>query len=629
MNKNTIIGLILIFAIIIVYSLLTRPSKEEIEAEKRRMDSIREVQMQLATEKARLEMEAAQNAVLGPADTILTDSTKADSLHEVDLQNRFGFFADAAKGKQEFVTIENSKIRVKLTTLGGRIYSVELKNYKTWDSLPLILFDGDSTVFGLKFFAETKMINTNRLFFTFQSEENELNAENTEKSVIMTLKAGAGRYIEYKYTLEPESFVLKFDLNLTGMQDLISGNSSVELDWQVYIPGQEKGMDFENRYTAIYYKHQGDEVDNLTEGNADDEEKINTSLKWIGYKQQFFTSFLIAESSFPYASLHQKDLPESLRHLKKYSSTIGLNLTGSPNENIPMKFYFGPNRYNTLNDFDLDMERVIPLGWGFFLMQWINRFAVIPVFNFLENYIGNYGIVILILTILLKIVLFPIAYKSYTSTAKMRVLKPQVDEINAKIPKEKAMERQQAVMAMYKKAGVNPMGGCIPMLLQFPILIAMFRFFPASIELRQKSFLWATDLSTYDSVLDLPFDVPFYGDHISLFCLLMTASTIIYTKLQQSTTMSGSQMPGMKFMMYVFPVMFLFIFNSYASGLSYYYLLANLLTFAQMAIIKRMIDEEALLKKLEASKKKPVKKSGFQARLEKMAKQRGYKMPKR
>ncbi|MBI4648829.1 MAG: membrane protein insertase YidC, partial [Bacteroidia bacterium] len=391
-----------------------------------------------------------------------------------------------------------------------------------------------------------------------------------------------------------------------------------------------KGRTFENQYTAIYYKFYGDEVENLSESASDDEENISTKLSWIAYKQQFFSSFLIANSSFNNAMLKQTDLPLSDKYLKKFSANIGIPFSETEQDSIGMRFYFGPNRYNILTDYDLDMERIIPLGWGFFLMQWINRFAVIPVFNFLEGFIENYGIIILILTILLKIVLFPIAYKSYVSTAKMRVLKPQVDEINKKIPKEKTIERQQEVMKLYKRAGVNPMGGCIPMLLQFPILIAMFRFFPASIELRQKSFLWADDLSSYDSILNLPFTIPFYGNHVSLFCLLMTASTIIYTWLQQSTSAQTTQMPGMKLMMYMFPVMFLFMFNSYSSGLSYYYLLANLLTFAQMAIIKRFfIDDEAVLKKLEEAKNKPIKKSRWQERLEKFAKNRGYKLPKK
>jgi len=310
------------------------------------------------------------------------------------------------------------------------------------------------------------------------------------------------------------------------------------------------------------------------------------------------------------------------------SINIPLNLTS--NQSILFSFYFGPNKYNTLRKYHLDLERQIPLGWSFFLMQWINRYAVIPVFDFLSKFALNYGIIILILTLLLKIVLFPIAYKTYTSSAKMRVLKPDVDEIGNKFPKkEDAMKKQQAVMALYKKAGVNPMSGCVPLLLQMPILIALFRFFPSSIELRQQSFLWAHDLSSYDSILNLPFTIPFYGDHVSLFCLLMTISTIIYTKINNDM-MSGStqQMPGMKTMMYLMPVMFLGFFNDYSSGLSYYYLLANLITFAQMWAFRKFVNEDAIRVKIQENKKKTVKVSSFQKRLEDMAKQRGYN-PKR
>jgi YidC/Oxa1 family membrane protein insertase len=295
-----------------------------------------------------------------------------------------------------------------------------------------------------------------------------------------------------------------------------------------------------------------------------------------------------------------------------------------------MAFYFGPNKYKTLRTYKLDLEQQIPLGWSFFLMHWINRYAVIPVFNFLEGFGWNYGIIILVLTILLKIVLFPIAYKSYVSSAKMRALKPEIEELGQKFPKkEDAMKKQQATMDLYKKAGVNPMAGCIPMLLQFPILIAMFRFFPSAIELRQQTFLWADDLSSYDSILDLGFKIPFYGDHVSLFTLLMTISTLIYTRMNQDMMGSQQQMPGMKTMMYLMPIMFLGLFNNYAAGLSYYYFLANVITFAQIFIIRQTIDEDKIRKQIEINKLKPRKKSGWQKRLEEAAKQRGYKAPKR
>ena len=291
-----------------------------------------------------------------------------------------------------------------------------------------------------------------------------------------------------------------------------------------------------------------------------------------------------------------------------------------------MQFFFGPNHYQTLNQYNLDLERQVYLGYP--VVRQINQFIIIPIFNFLRKYIDNFGIIILLLTILIKTVLFPFTYKSYMSQAKMRALKPEIDELNEKFSKDKALEKQQATMALYKKAGVNPMGGCLPMLLQFPILIAMFFFFPTSIELRQESFLWATDLSTYDSILKLPFSIPFYGDHVSLFCLLMTITTIISTSLNQQAAASQS-MPGMKTMMYLMPVMFLFILNNYSAGLSYYYFLANLITIGQTFIIRYFVDEDKIRAQLQVNKKKPVKKSNFQKRLEEMAKQRGIQTPRK
>ncbi|MGM0613874.1 MAG: membrane protein insertase YidC, partial [Bacteroidota bacterium] len=354
--------------------------------------------------------------------------------------------------------------------------------------------------------------------------------------------------------------------------------------------------------------------------------------EWLSFKQRFFNSMLWSkDNSIESADLKTvtqvEDPDPSLHYLKTMEAELSVNYKSARDNTAQFAFYFGPNEYPRLNKHKLDMEQMIPLGWGFFLLNWINRFAVIPVFNYLEGFNFNYGIIILILTILLKLLLFPIAYKTYMSSAKMRVLKPEIEEINKKYPKkDEAMKKQQATMALYKKAGVNPMAGCLPMLLQLPILIAMFRFFPSSIELRGESFLWASDLSTYDSILSLPFSIPFYGDHVSLFTLLMAISTVLYTWVNQQNMNTGQQMPGMKTMMYLMPVMLLFIFNNYASGLSYYYFLANVITFIQMIVIRNFIvDEDAIRAKIQANKKKPVKKSKFQQRLEEAQKQQKKK----
>lgn len=387
------------------------------------------------------------------------------------------------------------------------------------------------------------------------------------------------------------------------------------------MPAFEKGRNAEKQYSGLYYKYHLDEVDWI-KGAKDDSEDLRTKVKWIGFKGQFFSSVFIADDAFASALVEVKgESSESSNFLAYNRAETVIPVDFSTNENIGFSFYFGPNHFFTLNRYDkaLELNKLIPLGWGIF--GWVNRIAVLPVFNFLEGFIGSYGIIILILTILIKLVLFPLTYKSYMSTAKMKVLKPQIDEINERIPKEKAMERQQATMALYKKAGVNPMGGCLPMLLQMPILIAMFNFFPVSIELRQESFLWATDLSTYDSIFDLPFNIPFYGAHVSLFTLLMAATNMLYTKMNSEMTASANQMPGMKGMMYMMPVMFLFFFNNYASGLSYYYFVSTLITVGQTLLIRRFVDEKKLLKKIQANQKKPVKKSKFAQRLEEMTKQ--------
>jgi YidC/Oxa1 family membrane protein insertase len=380
--------------------------------------------------------------------------------------------------------------------------------------------------------------------------------------------------------------------------------------------------------STLYYKYDQDKVDYIPETKNEERYLKNEKIKWFSFKQQYFSSILIADNFLTEPRLKTQTLPGPPGYLKSMYAEAGIPYSSGETKSIGMSMYFGPDKFYTLRKYNLDLERQIPLGWSFFLMAWINIYAVIPVFTFFGNLGWNYGIIILVLTILLKIILFPIAFKTYKSSAKMRVLKPDIDELAKKFPKkEDALKKQQATMDLYKKAGVNPMAGCIPLLLQFPILIAMFRFFPSSIELRQQSFLWATDLSSYDSIWTFPngFSIPFYGNHVSLFALLMTISSILYTKINND--MMGStqqQMPGMKTMMYLMPVMFLFWFNDYSSGLSYYYLLANLLTFAQIYLIRAFMDEKKIHAQIEANKKKTVKKSGFQKRLEDMAKQRGY-----
>ncbi|MCK5776210.1 MAG: membrane protein insertase YidC, partial [Bacteroidales bacterium] len=411
-----------------------------------------------------------------------------------------------------------------------------------------------------------------------------------------------------------------------NMETLIDNRTAfIDFNWAADLRNQEKIVDRFNG-SSLHYKYYKDDVDYLSD-NEDEEENIATKIKWISYKQRFFSMTMIADDAFSNAQLKQY---HRASHDPKYEMTMESNfaipVASARDMDYSMRIFMGPNEFKRLKSFGLDLERQIPIGWGLFILAWINEYIVINVFDWLGGWGWSYGIVILVLTLLLKLFLFPIAYKTYTSSAKMRVLKPEIDEINEKFKDKDATKKQQATMDLYKKAGVNPLAGCVPMLLQMPILFAIFRFFPSSIELRQQPFLWATDLSSYDSIYDFPggFSIPMYGDHISLFTLLMTVSTIIYTKVNSEMMGSSStQMPGMKTMMYLMPIMFLGMFNNYASGLSYYYFLANIFTFAQMYLIRLTIDDDKIRAKLQANKKKPVKKSKFQKKLEDMAKQRG------
>jgi YidC/Oxa1 family membrane protein insertase len=630
MDRNQVIGIVLIAAILIGYMVFTAPTKEEIEAAKQeqlKQDSINNVKEEEARQKA-TELAALENDSVNKPQLVATnDTTVADSTRENQLKEKFASFGEAAVGESNFVSIENDLLKLTISTKGGRPYSVELKNYQTHDSLPLLLFDGIENEFGMTFFAENRKISTNEFFFENVDGNSAVVANKSKESLSMRLNAGEGRYIEYIYTIVPGSYLLDFDVRFVGMDQLISKNNSyIDLNWHVNMPGLEKGKAWENQRSGVYYKHYQDEVDGLSETSSDDE-NISTKIKWIAFKQQFFSSIIFAKDAFLNAKLEQINNETDPDYLKECKALFSIPFDGKKDETVALALYYGPNQYKILNNThleegdDLNLKKLLPLGWGIF--GWINRFAIIPMFNWLGGFISNYGLLILILTVIIKMVLFPLTYKSYQSSAKMRVLKPQIDEINKKIPKDKAMERQQATMALYKKVGVNPMGGCLPMLIQFPFLIAMFRFFPASIELRQKAFLWTHDLSSYDSILDLPFNIPMYGDHISLFTLLMGVSIIISTKINGAQMQTGSsQMPGMKMMMYMMPVMMLLWFNNYSSGLSYYYFLSNVITIGQTLLIRRFVDDEAVLQKLQENKKKPKKKSKFQARLEEAAKQR-------
>jgi YidC/Oxa1 family membrane protein insertase len=650
MNRNTILGLVLIFGIFVLWGILM-PKEEELLNESP-SNTTTEIYNEPAAQPAQSTATQIQEEVVEAEGVEVVDGEViVVSEDEEYLKNQavYGSFVNASKGQGELVQVENDVMKLVFNSHGGRIHSVELKDYNTYDtSQPVILFDSDSTRFGFVFLSQKTPVNTNELYFEaflpdeYAGQENIIISNGDSLKLKFRLYPDASssevfpeKYLEFEYTVYGDQYMIDYALNtrsLEGYASTLPGNV-FKLDWLSHLRKQERTQDRLNG-TTIHYREdfEDDASYSYLSENSDDSVSIRSGrLRWVSMKQRFFATTLIMRNGFldsPTMYQYTEKNPVDTNYLQTMEIGLYIPVRDINNSSNKFSIYTGPLKYKKLRKYDLGLERQIPLGWGFpYILSWINRFAVIPVFDWLGGYGWNYGIVILVLTLMLKLVLFPIAYKTYRSTAKMRVLKPEIDEISKKFPKkEDSMKKQQATMALYKKAGVNPMAGCVPMLLQFPILIAMFRFFPASIELRQQPFLWATDLSSYDTIATLPFSIDFgiwqYGPHVSLFTLLMTVSTILYTWMNNQMMSSSQQMPGMKTMMYLMPVMFLGIFNNYASGLSYYYLLANLITFGQMFIIRHTINEDKLYQKLQANKKKVRKQSGFQKRLEDAAKKR-------
>jgi len=609
MDRNSIVGIVLIGVILVGYSLITKPAREAQMEAIRRSDSIAKAeqmrQQQAATEQTSRPLDASD--------------ANRDSVIQRQQERNFGVFTSGLQGKEQHIILENKLVKLDFSTKGGRPYSATLKKYQTYDSLPVVLFDGDSSRFDLQFFADNRRINTGDLYFTPSTLQN-LTVSDESKSITMRLDISDSAYIEYIYTLHPQKYMLDFDIRMTGMEQYRTDN--VTYLYEIYFPSTEKGYQNENNYTTLYYRYKEGDIEKFSMRSKKEiqEESALTQLEWIAYKQQFFSAVFIAKDYFESAYMMNERYDHPGKYIRHFSSEIDLPYDRSASQTMSFSFYFGPNYHKTLKQYDQwKLENLVTVGGS--LIRWLNEYVIIPIFNWLSRSIHNYGIIILLLTLILKTALFPLTYRSYKSQAVMRVLKPQVDEINEKFPKkEDAMKKQQATMDLYKRAGANPLGGCLPMLLQLPILYAMFRFFPTSIELRGQSFLWAKDLSTYDSILDLPFTIPMYGDHVSLFTLLMTVTTILSMRINNQTQ-SSSAMPGMKTMMYIMPVMFMFILNNFSAALTYYYFLANVITLGQNLIFRQFVDEDKILRKINAKKSKPKKKSKWQARLEEMTKQ--------
>ncbi|MBR5254818.1 MAG: membrane protein insertase YidC [Bacteroidales bacterium] len=641
MDKKTIIGLVLIFAVMTAWMYMIQPSEEEKAEIKRKQDSVLALQQKAnqkaekATTKTLTKSEELQQTI---AVAKSGDSTAVKAQEELD--EYFGVFSKAAMNPQRNLFVENDLFRIELNTLGGKINQVYLSEYKTYYQDSVRFFTKDGNDYGLNLSLGSRLLQTKDLNFEIfvnnKAYTNDAPIKvKGEDTLVVGMRVYTNQidsttkdvsYLEYRYTIRGNDYRVGFDIVAHNLNNIITDRNNLEFVWNSKLRMKEKDGSVENKSSSIYYLLK-DEVEYLKENGVDDKKEENgVPIKWISYKQQFFSTALIATEGDGFISSTMQTITEKGEkdnYLRTMTSNISIPYQDEKNHyEYDMEFFFGPNKYAIISDYDLQMEEIIPLGWGFFLLQWINRFVIIPVFDFLQSFGWSMGLIILILTILVKIVLFPLAYKQFASTAKMKVIAPEVQKINEKYPKqEQAMQKQQAVMNLYKRAGIKPMAGCLPMLIQFPILIAMFRFFPASIELRQQSFLWADDLSTYDSIINLPFNIPFYGNHVSLFCLLMTIAQLVYTHISMKQQAQQQTMPGMKFMMYFMPIMMLFIFNSFSAALNYYYFISLCFTFLQMFIIRKTIDEKKVLQRLEANAKKPLKKSKWQQRIEALEKQ--------
>lgn len=637
MDKKSIIGIAVVAVLFLGFAYLNTKEQKKYEQE---MAAWQATQDSLAAVNRAAAVAADTTAVIDPTDSVAVAEAAA-AVRERQVETLGEYLAAAREAAPEEFTVENDVMSVRFSTRGGQVTGVTLKDYRKYaprkeEGRPVEMMDPETAQFGMTFYVRNGLnnVDVNTLDYVFEADPVTTTPDGAQL-VVMRLPVAADASLEYRYliydTALPErDYLVDFDVRLVNMAAEMANQTQIRLDWAASTYQNEKGFKNENMYTTVAYRFPGDSsVEELSMSEEERSKEVTTSVNWVAFKQQFFSSVFIAPENVSYANMGFTTAQPGSGYVKNFRAQMTVPYTADT-EGYDFAFYYGPNKYSILKKVtategdDLYMERLIPLGWGIF--GWVNRWFVIPVFDFLRNYIPSFGIVILILAVLIRLIISPLTYKSYVSMAKMRLIKPQVDELAKKYPKqEDAMKRQQATMELYKKAGINPMGGCIPLLIQMPILIAVFRFFPASIELRDQPFLWADDLSSYDSILNLPFSIPFYEDHVSLFALLMAASMFFYSYYNyQQTASTQTQMPGMKFMMvYLMPVMLLLWFNSYASGLCYYYLLSNLLTIGQTLVIRRMVDDSKIqaIMQANAARKSNGKKSKFQQRYEELMRQ--------
>ena len=615
-DSTSLIGMLLLGAIMIWYMYTNQPTPEELE----KKAAIEQVEKSTETTK----IDLIQNN-----EPIIVNPT--DSLALIKAQGRLGSFAYSAtlaSASDNETVLENDVLKLVISNKGGQIKQALIKNYVTHDSLPLNLIKENNAKFNISFgTSDNRTLNTSDLFF-----EPTLSKSGDDQVLSMKLKVSEHEFLEYRYTMQPGKYMLDFTVRSQGLSQHLNSSQKVNLDWSLNAFSNEKSIRYENQQTEMYFEKEDENIDYLSMGGDDD--ATESDVNWVAFKQHFFSSILVSDDGFATANLASKTLTidEEIdtTFTKSFALSAPLELKNGEFDS-KMQWYYGPNDYQILKEYPRNIKKILNLGWGIFGM--INRAVFIPVFGFLQGFMGNYGLIIILMTVIVRIFMSPLVYKSYLSSARMKVLRPEMEAINKKHPgKENAMKRQQETMALQRKAGVSPLSGCIPALLQMPVFFALFRFFPANIDIRQQGFLWADDLSAYDSVYQLPFNIPFYGDHVSLFPILASIAIFFYMKMSQSQQMNMQQptqegMPDMqnmmKMMMYFSPIMMLVFFNMYASGLSLYYFISNLLTITIMLVIKNfIIDENKILAQIEENKKKkPKKESKFRQRLNSAMKQ--------
>lgn len=531
----------------------------------------------------------------------------------------FGFSAGLESATDASTTISNDVLELTIDNKGGYISEARLKGYKSYDSIPIYLIKDGNASFNLNFTTtDGRVLDTENLYF-----EPSVSRSGDNEVITMRLKASENEFLEYRYVLKPGQYMMDFSIRTQGLNGTINPSQDIEMNWELTAYRHAKSISYENRYTELVFEYDGGSDDYL--GQGDFTEDREDDITWVAYKQHFFTSILLTDTPFEQGHFTSENLVEDedvdTLYTKAFSTTVPLELKGGE-LNYNMNWYYGPSDYDILNDYDRNLDEILPLGWGIF--GWINQYVFIPFFSFLSSFLPSYGIAIIVMTIVVRIVLSPVTYKSYLSQAKMKVLRPEINELNDKY-KDNPMKKQQETMKLYSKAGASPMSGCLPALMQIPVFYALFQFFPSAFQLRQKGFLWADDLSSYDTIAELPFTIPFYGDHVSLFPILASIAIFVYMMMTTGQTMQASQQPGMpnmKFIMYLSPLLMLFFFNNYASGLSLYYFTSNLITIGIMLVIKyAIIDEDKIHAKIQENKKKPKKQGKFAKKMQDMMEQ--------